>query len=115
METPAESSATSRVRPSAARRSWGSFVASAEGVPEEARTRGFAAQAFAGCALNEGQRGLRYDAVWEVSRIQHPGGALDTDRSESQQAPVAKTAVPVCLGPTPRRSIRDLQVSATTE
>jgi hypothetical protein len=41
----------------------------------------------------------RYDAVREVSRIPHPGGALDTPRSESQQAPVTKTAVRVCLGP----------------
>jgi hypothetical protein len=32
----------------------GSFVAPAEGVAEEARTRGFAAPAFAGCAFIEG-------------------------------------------------------------
>jgi hypothetical protein len=32
----------------------GPFVASMEGVAEEARTRGFAAPAFAGCAFVEG-------------------------------------------------------------
>jgi hypothetical protein len=32
----------------------GSCVASAEGVAEEARTRGFAAPTFAGCAFVEG-------------------------------------------------------------
>jgi hypothetical protein len=32
----------------------GSFVASTEDVAEEARTRGFAAPAFAGCAFVEG-------------------------------------------------------------
>jgi hypothetical protein len=35
----------------------GSFVASTEGVAEEARTRGFAAPAFAGCAFVEGWQG----------------------------------------------------------
>jgi hypothetical protein len=32
----------------------GTLVASADGVAEEARIRGFAAPAFAGCALGEG-------------------------------------------------------------
>jgi len=39
---------------SVARRSWGAFVASGGGVAEEARTRGFAAQAFAWCAFSWG-------------------------------------------------------------
>jgi hypothetical protein len=63
-------------RPAPIRRSGGleSCVASEEGVAEEARTRGFAAPAFAGCAFVEDVL-LMYGAVQEVSSsLSHTAG-----------------------------------------
>jgi hypothetical protein len=46
---------------------FGSFVASVEGVAEEARTRSFAAPAFAGCAFIVGLANLSYGVVRGLS------------------------------------------------
>ena len=51
----------------------GSFVASTSGVAEEARTRGFAAPAFAGCAFVVGLVALSYGVVQGLSSDQRGG------------------------------------------
>ena len=62
-----------RVTCSAARRSWGSFVASVAGhqeqagVAEEARTRGFAAPGFGRVCLCRGMARLSYEQVLALS------------------------------------------------
>ena len=59
--------------PSAARRSWGPSWRRAGGVAEEARTRGFAAPAFAGCAFVEGWYRSRPSSRRRLSRHRPSG------------------------------------------
>jgi hypothetical protein len=64
----------------------GSFGASKEGVAEEARTRGFAAPAFAGCAFVVGLATLSYRVVQGLSSDQG-GGSIRVSSSSGQSAP----------------------------
>jgi hypothetical protein len=77
----------------------GSFVASAEGVAEEARTRGFAAPVFAGCAFVEVWYALRYGPVpgpSSAGAAGPPGHGPDqlARRARSRPRPRVKRTLP---------------------